>query len=87
MDTNPALPTFTVAPSSVINGATNAYEISIISSIELIDDDYLTFTIPSTVKLASTAITCSAVSNVLSVTCSKIGTTGVKVNMKFTGGE
>lgn len=41
MTSNPALTAFTVAPESVINGATNFYEISFTSGIKLINDDYI----------------------------------------------
>lgn len=41
MISNPALTVFTVAPVSVVNGATNSYEISFTSGIKLIDNDYI----------------------------------------------
>lgn len=76
--------TFTVTPSSVINGATNNYLVSVVSTIPHIDTDYITITFPSEITLPS-SITCSASTSVSSVSCSKSGST-VTATFTFSSG-
>ena len=72
MTTVPDITTFTVAPASGINGATNDYTITVTSPIPHYSTDKLVFTFPSEVVLP-VSVSCSTVSSLTAVSCSNSG--------------
>lgn len=72
MTSTPELLTFTVTPSSGVNGATNNYKITVSSPIPEYSTDKLTFTFPTEVTLPTT-ISCTAGTSLSAVSCTKSG--------------
>lgn len=86
MTITPNLTAFTVTPSSGVNGAVNAYNISVTSPIPQINTDQLVFTFPSTITPSSTASPlCSTIANITAVTCTLSGNT-ITASFTFSGG-
>lgn len=79
MTSNSNIPTFTVIPVSDVNGAVTNYKVSVTSGIKLLTGDSISFTLPTEVGFSSSStFSCSAISNLASVSCSKINSnTGV----------
>jgi hypothetical protein len=68
----PDLTSFTVTPSSQINGASNDYKITVLAVIPILSTDKLIFTFPSEITLPS-SISCGTGTLITAVSCSASG--------------
>lgn len=85
MTSNPTMPSFSVTPTSLVNGDSTSYKVAVSATTALVTGDQITFTIPSEVTLPS-SLSCSAGTNMLGVTCTKVSSTQVKATLQFSGG-
>ena len=86
MTSNPQTLTVTVTPQSLVDGEVTQYKVTLVSGVKLLSTDYFQFTFPSQCTLSS--ISCSAISNVQSVSCSTFSSnTGVRSVLTFSSGS
>lgn len=85
MTSTPNLSSFTVTPSSNVNGATNDYNIQVIATLPILSTDSITFTFPSEPTLPS-SLSCSTGTLITAITCTKTGTYTVKAILTVSGG-
>ncbi|CDW77580.1 UNKNOWN [Stylonychia lemnae] len=79
---------FKAVPDSFVNGASATYEFTIQSSQALSNGDYISFLLPTEITLPTGTLTCTAVTNIITVTCSKISSSkGIKAAFTFSGGQ
>jgi hypothetical protein len=84
MTITPDIVSFDATPTSLINGASTTYDISVVSPIPLLNTDRLVFTLPSEVTPTTPSPLCSTLSNVLTVTCTRSGQE-ITAALTFTG--
>lgn len=82
MTITPDILTFTAVPTSLINGASTDYTITLKSPIPLLSTDKLVFKFPT--EITPTGNTCTAVSTGVTVICS--GTSPKTATFTFTSG-
>jgi len=86
MTTQAALTSMVVTKASNVNGATNVYTFVVTSPLPHYDTDKLVFTFPDDV-VGPTSTTCTASTNVLTVTCSIPTSNQIEAIFTFSAGS